>query len=397
MIKGLFWVLALLVVLFVPAVPVCSSGDGDPVVEFPDPGLEAAIRDALGNPSEPVYQSDLLSIIDLDASEHAISDLSVLQYCTSLFYLQLRKNLIADVSPLSSLTYLTILDLGDNQISDLSPLTGLSGLTTLYLDSNQISNISGLENLTGLSILSLGNNKISEILSLSALTGLSLLLLDHNNITDISPLADNSGFDAGDNIYLVYNYLDLAAGSANMAYIESLAIRGVEIDYTPQNQSVVKISVALQGAARSDEGWIIPLTVLFFAPGATSNPLATRELNTFKDGGAAITEAAGILPGTYDITVVSPYCLTNLKKNVVINQVLTEINMGTLLEGDAHADENSIINILDFGILTEAYGTGQGDAGYDGRADFDRNGRINIADFGLLALNYGKRGPIEIK
>jgi hypothetical protein len=96
----------------------------------------------------------------------------------------------------------------------------------------------------------------------------------------------------------------------------------------------------------------------------------------------------------YDITVVSPHTLFNVKRNVAISGNNTSVNVGTLLEGNANNDEK--VNIQDFGILASTYGKLSGDAGFDARADFDRNDKINITDFGLLAANYGKYNPIEV-
>ncbi len=160
----------------------------------------------------------------------------------------------------------------------------------------------------------------------------------------------------------------------------------------------VDVSVILQGSGRPDDGWIVPLTVKFFTPGAdvlTDTPLYTADnLTTFKNGSFAVAQASGILPGTYDISAVSPHCLTNVKSGVAITVSTTAVNLGTLLEGDAN--DNNIINIADFGILAATYGKISNDIGYDAQADFDRNGIINIADFGLLAANYSKSAPVVV-
>jgi len=158
--------------------------------------------------------------------------------------------------------------------------------------------------------------------------------------------------------------------------------------------ATVNISVTLQGGSRPDAGWVVPLTVKFFTPGTITPALYTFDLTTAKSGNTAIATATGILPGTYDIRVVTPHCLTNIKKGVVIAAPSSEVDLGTLLEGNAN--DNNIVNIADFGILASAYGKNAGEDGYDAQADFDRNGIVNIADFGLLAANYGKSAPVEV-
>ena len=172
----------------------------------------------------------------------------------------------------------------------------------------------------------------------------------------------------------------------------------VKLDSSGRLEYPSDISVTLQGTGRPDPaGWVVPLTVKFFAPGAdvlTGTPLYTFIENTTKSGSLAIAQVSGAAPGTYDISAVTPHCLTNVKKGVVTDAPSTAIDLGTLLEGNA--DDSNIINITDFGLLAASYGKSSGDSGYNARADFDRNGIINIADFGLLAANYGKSAPIVV-
>jgi internalin A len=125
--------LSLLIVLF-PAV-----AQADETVTFPDPNLEAAIRDAIAKPSGDILISDLLVLIDFYAQAKGINNLSGLEYCTNLQWLYLDDNQINDISTLQYLTNLRVLGLTGNQISDVSPLQNLLQLWPLYLTDNQIS------------------------------------------------------------------------------------------------------------------------------------------------------------------------------------------------------------------------------------------------------------------
>ena len=209
-------------------------------IRFPDPGLETAVRKAIGRLSGDISSSQLEDLEMLDASGREIANLEGIQYCTSLIELTLMDNAIADLKPLSELIALTTLDLSGNQILDLSPLSNLIQLTSLrvgnnrivdleplealaaanlqdeglmnleldgneiadlstlgelvslqklVLDNNQISDIAALSTLTNLFSLSLMDNQIVDIDALSSLTGLKILLLDNNQIADISALA----------------------------------------------------------------------------------------------------------------------------------------------------------------------------------------------------------------
>jgi len=168
--------------------------------------------------------------------------------------------------------------------------------------------------------------------------------------------------------------------------------------YTVVSGVDVDVAVVLQGGARPDSGWIVPLTVKFFTSGAsvlTATPLYTFTENTTKDGSTAVITCEGIPPGTYDISAVSSHTLVNVKKNVVVDSSTESLSLGTLLEGNANND--SKINIADFSILSGAYGTISTSLSYNTLADFDRNGSVNIADFSLLSGNYNQISPVTIQ
>jgi hypothetical protein len=162
-----------------------------------------------------------------------------------------------------------------------------------------------------------------------------------------------------------------------------------------ENGTKIDISVLLQGSQRPESGWIVPLTVKFFTPGAvvmTATPVYTFNLTTAKAGGNATAQCTGVMPGNYDITAVSEHTLVNVKRNVTVIAPSTMVNLGTLLEGNAN--NNNLINIQDFGLLATSYGKIIGNPSFNVMADFDRNDIVNIFDFGLLATNYLKIAPI---
>jgi hypothetical protein len=184
-----------------------------------------------------------------------------------------------------------------------------------------------------------------------------------------------------------------------MVQLAGTGIPGTHVDATVQifPGAIVDIAVVLQGGSRLDSGWIVPLTVKFFNPGAdvmTATPVYTFNLTTAKAGGTAVAQCAGVIPGNYDITAVSEHTLLNVKRNIAIISPSSSVNLGTLLEGNAN--NNDRVNIQDFGLLSASYSKLAGDPGYNAMADFDRNGRVNIQDFGLLSANYMKISPIEV-
>jgi hypothetical protein len=102
-------VLVLLIVLVQPAEAV--------VVDIPDPGLEAAIRDYLHMPTGPIEDRDLRLIIVLLADDMGITDLTGLEYCDYLRHLFLHNNNISDISALSGLSHLEEVFLWNNPLS----------------------------------------------------------------------------------------------------------------------------------------------------------------------------------------------------------------------------------------------------------------------------------------
>jgi cell wall-associated NlpC family hydrolase len=166
-----------------------TLGENQPVT-FPDPNLEAAIRDEIKKPSGDIYDSDLKELTTLDAWGKNISDLTGLEYCVNLQILYLGQNRINNLQPISGLTKLVSLSLPFNQINDLSPISKLVNLEGLYLYGSPISDLRPISNLLKLEQLSLGNNLISDISPLSNLMKLELLHLQGNKIKDISPLSN---------------------------------------------------------------------------------------------------------------------------------------------------------------------------------------------------------------
>ncbi|MHC4324427.1 MAG: nitroreductase family protein, partial [Planctomycetota bacterium] len=152
-------------------------------------------------------------------------------------------------------------------------------------------------------------------------------------------------------------------------------------------ETIVSISVFLQGQSRPDAGWNAPLTVKLFTPGAdllNDTPIYEFETTTIKsaDSNTAVCEITGIESGIYDIAVLGESTLVNAGKSIIISAPDTSVDMGTLLEGDTNNDH--IINFDDYAILSKSWLASQSQLEYDMRVDFDRNGLINTADLSLL-------------
>ena len=228
--------------------PVAVAADE---VSFPDPILREEIRVAIGGGD--ITPAKLALLTDFIAAVKGITDLTGMEYCTSLEKLALTGNQISDLSPLSNLMSLTWLWAGVNQISDVSPLSNLTNLVHVELYQNDISDISALANLTSLDFLWLQRNQISDISILSSFTELYDLDLSYNQIIDIEPLVDNPGLCCGDWVTLWFNPLNTVSIDT---YIPQLEARGVEVFYIPpaaDGEGGCFIATAAYGTSTADE------------------------------------------------------------------------------------------------------------------------------------------------
>ena len=65
------------------------EGEESFIVNFPDPNLEAEIREALNKPTGDIYATELSLLTGFNPSNQEISDLSGLEHCTGLLGLEL--------------------------------------------------------------------------------------------------------------------------------------------------------------------------------------------------------------------------------------------------------------------------------------------------------------------
>jgi internalin A len=171
---------------------------------FRDQNLEAVVRQAVpkkkGN-QEPLTAEDVQGLARIEARGKGIRDVTGLEQCLGLGYLDLAENEIADLTPLAKLaavkrpyapaedTYLQYLNLARNRITDLSPLSGLVKLQYLDLSGNQVESLAPLANLKALNTLYLSQNKLKDISPLAGLERIWTLYLDGNAVTDIQALS----------------------------------------------------------------------------------------------------------------------------------------------------------------------------------------------------------------
>jgi internalin A len=86
-------------------------------VFIPDPGLNAAVREALPKPNGPLTEQDLLGLTNLNASSRNISNIVGLDAARNLVSLNLQINHLTNVSLPDTLTNLLVLDLSSNSLT----------------------------------------------------------------------------------------------------------------------------------------------------------------------------------------------------------------------------------------------------------------------------------------
>ena len=161
-------------------------------VSIPDPGLNAAIRQALQKPAGTLTDRDLLSLTNLDARSRNIRSLQGLEATRNLVSLNLQSNQLSNFSLPSEFTNVTFLDLSLNSLTNCSFPGGLMKLGTLNLEGNLLANLTLPSGLTALVSLNLRDNQLTNLSLPSDMQRLGGLFVDGNPLTTLvlsEPLA----------------------------------------------------------------------------------------------------------------------------------------------------------------------------------------------------------------
>jgi Leucine-rich repeat (LRR) protein len=160
---------------------------------FPDPALEAAVRQALGIPNRSLTVADLLtlkSLVSPASNGRRIVDLRGLDRATGLVTLDLTGHDLIDLSPLSKLSQLQNLVLNQNsRLASLTPVGGLAGLRSLQLRETGITDAGPLAGATQLVELDLASTRVRDAGPVAGLRFLRKLTLNDTGVTRLEPLA----------------------------------------------------------------------------------------------------------------------------------------------------------------------------------------------------------------
>ena len=145
--------------------------------------------------------------------------------------------------------------------------------------------------------------------------------------------------------------------------------------------------VTLQGRpAPPHASLAVPVVVELYQGG---NPVPVQTHNVSTDANAEFI-IPNIPAGTYTIAVKHSHTLQRVAADEVLVNGTNVVEFGTLLEGDAN-DEN-IVDALDFSIMLSTFNKVLGEPGFDARADFNNDNVVDALDFSLLISNFNVIG-----
>ena len=119
------------------------------------------------------------------------------------------------------------------------------------------------------------------------------------------------------------------------------------------------------------------------------------------DGSSTVVSSGTLTPseaGTYSLSTDAPvgtYTMrvkgqTHLAQAVSVTVAESSTANFSLINGDCDGDNE--VGPGDFGQLSSAFGSVDGDSNWDANADLDRDGEVGPSDFGILSANFGLSG-----
>lgn len=81
-----------------------------------------------------------------------------------------------------------------------------------------------------------------------------------------------------------------------------------------------------------------------------------------------------------------------LRRSVVANTSAGNASGIDLVLVNGDADGDNEVTLVDFGIISAAFGSVDGDPNWDARADLNFDGEVNLFDVGIVAANFGQAG-----
>ncbi len=160
---------------------------------------------------------------------------------------------------------------------------------------------------------------------------------------------------------------------------------------TPTNTPVLMAHVDWQGrSAQPDPSQQLPVT-LTLKTGSTE----INYTGLITDASGVFTvPVSGLDAGAYNWRVKGPKYLAKGGAIDLTGAPVTNLEVGQMLVGDANND--NLVNIVDFNTLKISFGKQAGQPGYDDRTEFTGDQIVNIVDFNLEKRTFGLPGAPPI-
>jgi hypothetical protein len=131
----------------------------------------------------------------------------------------------------------------------------------------------------------------------------------------------------------------------------------------------------------------LAVSVQIRSVGSTTVVATTTTLDA---NGAYSVPTGGLAPGAYDVAVKVSHWLRASSANVTVSAAGAVAPRIELINGDADGDNE--VSILDYVVLSTAYGTLVADPTSMPNADLDGDGEVTILDYLILSTSYGAEG-----
>lgn len=210
-------------------------------IVVPDAAFKECINDFLDQaPNAEITEAQMASLTELNCDRGDISDITGIEFATSLPVLDISWNPVSDLTPVAALTNLKELQFRGTQVTDLTPVSGLTSLVKLDFNEGRVSDLTPIAGLTSLKKLVFSYNKVSDLSPLAELTNLDVLVFNFNQVSDLTPL---SGLTKMRALTFGANHVADLTPLADMSHMTFLAF--------PKNR-VAELS-ALAGMTRLEE------------------------------------------------------------------------------------------------------------------------------------------------
>jgi len=300
------------------------------------------------------------SVFKIDASFNNLTTIPNISASTSLQYLFLNSNHITSLPDLSALTHLIQLQVINNQLVSLPSLNKLTSLDYLFLNNNQLTALPDISALTNIRYVIAGNNPITtfpdfspnvnlielhvhqtgatEIKGLQALTKLSKLYCWENKITDLSALSNNKSLTG---LYASNNLLTSLPILTNKPNLKTIEISNNKLTF----EDLLPLTT------------IIGLTGFSYSPQDSVGVYTKQNVRLKHDIALSTTEDAGVTGSTYTwyknsekitSTTAAPFVIPSAKVSDAGDYYATSTNTSLPLLTLTHRIWNvSIINCID--------------------------------------------------